>query len=334
MIENKSTHFKCIEFNPQTESLSLATRVIPVLKPNEVLVKVWGSPINPSDRLFCQGLYGTKATQPIVPGFEGSGTVVKTGIGFMARRLMGKRVSGAVQGADGFWAEYVVVQANQCLPVSKGISDEVASCSFVNPLSAWALFEPLRKGRETSFVQTAAASQLGRMVIRLSQKYQVPGIHIVHRPELVEELKKEGAEYVLDSSRPQFESDLKAACERLQVRYAIDAVAGEMTGVLVRSLVSGGTVSVYGVLSGKSCEVPPGDLIFRDIQVKGFWLSYYLKEKNPFEMIRLFLDLKRLLKSEGATHISRHLSLLEVIEDFKRTPPSSSHGKTLVMPFK
>ncbi|NBT59143.1 hypothetical protein EBT16_10205 [bacterium] len=120
-MNNKNpTHFKCIEFDPQTCALSLSSRVIPQPKANEVLVRVWGSPINPSDRLFCQGLYGTKASRPVVPGFEGSGTVVKTGSSWMARRLLGKRVSGAVQGTDGFWAEHVLLPASQCLPVSKG----------------------------------------------------------------------------------------------------------------------------------------------------------------------------------------------------------------------
>jgi len=332
MLDKNLTHFRCIEFDPETQSLSLSSRPIPELKAGEVLVKVWGSPINPSDRLFCQGLYGTKATQPVVPGFEGSGTVVKTGAGLMARRLLGKRVSGAVQGSDGFWAEYVLLPASQCLPVGKGISDEVASCSFVNPLSAWALFEPLRKKKFPSFVQTAAASQLGRMIIRLSKKHQVPGIHIVHRADLVEALKKEGADFVLDSSHPQFESDLKAACEKMKVKYAIDAVAGEMTGVLGRSILAGGEISVYGVHSGKPCEVGPGELIFRNIHVKGFWLSTYLKEKNPLEMIQLLFDLKSLLKREGATHIARRLSLEETIADFKNSPPASSYGKTLVVP--
>ncbi|NBX92445.1 MAG: zinc-binding dehydrogenase [Proteobacteria bacterium] len=332
MSKPLNTQFKCIEFNPQSGALSLATRLMPDPRPHEVVIKVWGSPINPSDRLFCQGLYGTKATQSVVPGFEGSGTVVKTGTHFMARRLMGKRVSGAVQGTDGFWAEYVVLSANQCLPVAGDISDESASCSFVNPLSAWALFEPLRRRKFSSFVQTAAASQLGKMVIRLSKTYQVPGIHIVHRAELVEAIQREGAECVLDSSHPHFESKLKAACEQFQVRYAIDAVAGEMTGILTRALLSAGKISVYGVLSGKPCLVEPGELIFRNIQVNGFWLSHYIKQKKPWEMIQLFLNLKRLLKEEGVTHVARRLSLIETIEDINGAARSASQGKTLVMP--
>ncbi|NBT59144.1 hypothetical protein EBT16_10210 [bacterium] len=209
---------------------------------------------------------------------------------------------------------------------------QASVCQFQKALSAWALFEPLRKKQVSSFVQTAAASQLGRMVLRLSKKYHVPGIHVVHRPDLVEALKKEGADCVLDSSHPQFENELKAACERFEVQYAIDAVAGEMTGILARSILAGGELSVYGVLSGKPCEVDAGELIFRNVQVKGFWLSHYLKDKNPFEMMRLFFDLKKLLKREGATQISRRLSLEETLEEFKRAPEPTSYGKTLVTP--
>lgn len=332
MKESLPSFYRCLEYNPEKQSLSLSKRAMPHLRPNEVLIRVWGSPINPSDRLFCQGLYGMRAEKVVVPGFEGSGVVVNTGSNFMARRMAGKRVAGAVQGQDGFWAEYVVVPFNQCMPLGKEITDEVASCAFVNPLSAWALFEPLRKKEFPSFVQTAAASQLGRMILRLSKKYQVTGVHIVHRPELVELLRKEGAEIVLDSSQVGFEEQLRGHCENLKISYAIDAVAGESTGNLAAALPEGGKIIVYGVLSGKKCEVNPGDLIFKNIQVQGFWLSHYLKRQNVLNTVKLFSRLKDLLKNEGMTQVARELTLEEALADLTNQPKPASFGKVLIKP--
>jgi len=332
MKDSLPSFYNCLEYDPQRQSVSLSKRAIRDLRPNEVLVRVWGSPINPSDRLFCQGLYGSKAQAPQVPGFEGSGKVVSTGSNFLARRLLGKRVAGAVQAQDGFWAEYVVLPFNQCMPMGKEVTDEVASCAFVNPLSAWALFEPLRKREFPSFLQTAAASQLGRMILGLSIKHQVTGVHIVHRPELVELLQKEGAKIVLDSSQKGFEEQLRDHCEKLQIKYAVDAVAGELTGKLAAALPEGGKVVVYGVLSGKKCEVDPGDLIFRNIQVRGFWLSHYLKSQNPLKTLKLFSDLQKLLQQEGVTKVSRMLSLEEAVADLKNQPHPASFGKILIRP--
>jgi len=307
---------------------------MPALKPNEVRVRVWGSPINPSDRLFCQGLYGNSATKPITPGFEGTGTVVESGRSFWARRLMGKEVSGAVQGQDGFWAEYTVLPAEQCLEVSSDIPRETAACAFVNPLTALALMEPITQGIFHSLVQTAAASQLGRMIQRMSEKLKIPCVHIVHRAELKKVLQTQGWKYVLDSSQESFEKELQELCQKLDVRYAVDAVAGTLTGKLVKNMPEKSQVIVYGVLSGQPCHLDPGDLIFKNMQVKGFWLSYWIKSKKIFELPLVFHRLKKFLKTEGQTHILQKLSLEKTIQELGSPSGNASAGKMLVVPFQ
>ena len=79
------------------ESLRVVQRPVPKPGPNQVLVKVAASPINPSDLMFIEGKYGFKKRLPVVPGFEGSGTVVAVGSSMMSRFLAGKRVACVVQ---------------------------------------------------------------------------------------------------------------------------------------------------------------------------------------------------------------------------------------------
>ena len=57
---------------------ALRVEQYPVPKPgkDEVLVKVAASPINPSDLAVLDGEYGFDNPPPVVPGGEGSGTVV------------------------------------------------------------------------------------------------------------------------------------------------------------------------------------------------------------------------------------------------------------------
>jgi NADPH:quinone reductase-like Zn-dependent oxidoreductase len=247
---------------------------------------------------------------------------------------MGKNVSGAVQGEDGFWAEYVVLSAQQCVEVASDIPQETAACAFVNPLTALALMEPISKGAFTSLVQTAAASQLGRMIQRLTQKAGVPCVHIVHRAELKKELEAQGWQNVLDSSQSTFEKDLQEISHRLNIRYAIDAVAGPMTGNLVRNLPNQSEIVVYGVLSGQSCSVNPGDLIFKDMQVRGFWLSHWIKSKTILELPFIFRKLKTFLKSEGKTNVIARLKLEQTIHELAHPKGNASAGKILVVPFQ
>lgn len=324
--------YRSLVFDPNSKKLSVIEKKHLPLKANEVRVRVEGSPINPSDRLFCQGLYGNVAKETITPGFEGSGTVAECGSGFWAKRLLGKKVSGAVQGQDGFWAEYVILPAQQCLEMGADIPAATAASAFVNPLTALALMEPIFRGNYNSLVQTAAASQLGRMIQRMSQKAGVPCVHIVHRAALKQELEAQGWQTVLDSSQPTFEEELQEITHRLNIRYAIDAVAGTMTGSLVRSLPEKSEVVVYGVLSGQSCVVDPGDLIFKNMQVRGFWLSHWIKEKNALQLPFLFLKLKKFLKTEGQTHVARRLSLEETIQELAHPQGQASAGKVMVVP--
>jgi len=318
--------------DPQTKTLKLVEHGFPELKANEVLVRVQSSPINPSDRLFCQGVYGVTSVDKVTPGFEGLGTVVQTGKNLLAKRLMRKRVAGAVQGRDGFWAEYVILPAEQCLVLGEKISDEAGSSAFVNPLSALALIEPITKKKYPSILQTAAASQLGRMIERWCRKHRIPIINVVHRPDLKLALLNEGFTHVLDSSHENFGQDLKRLCRELDIRYAIDAVGGKMTGLLSKNLPESSEVIVYGVLSGQACEIDPADLIFRNIKVKGFWLSHWLKSKNPLQLLKIFSDLKKSLESSSVSMVAKRIPLEAVPQEITNPSGSSSFGKILITP--
>ena len=52
------------------DTLRIENRSVPNPGPNEVLVKIAATPINPSDLAFIKGHYGFKKPAPVVPGFE------------------------------------------------------------------------------------------------------------------------------------------------------------------------------------------------------------------------------------------------------------------------
>ena len=73
------------EYDGKPESITVGQIPTPRPEAGQVLVKVFASPINPSDLAFIQGLYGFKKPLPAVPGFEGSGTVIEGGAGVLPR---------------------------------------------------------------------------------------------------------------------------------------------------------------------------------------------------------------------------------------------------------
>src|ERR1700682_3393532 len=208
---------------------SIIVSEIPVPRPGsgEVLVRVFASHVNPSDLMFLRGMYGFRKSLPTVPGFEGSGTVVEAGSGMMARLLKGRRVACAAADAKvagGMWAEYVVTSAQFCMPLLKRVEMEQGATLLVNPLTAWALMDEARRGHHRAVVQTAAASALGRMIIRLGKKFSIPVVNIVRRAAQIDALRAIGAEYVLNSSDAGFDTAVRGLCHKLGATIGFDAV--------------------------------------------------------------------------------------------------------------
>src|SRR5262249_19243046 len=159
-----------LAYDGKPESIAVAEIPVPRPGPDEVLVRVFASTINPSDLMFIRGFYGFKKPLAAVPGFEGSGTVVEAGTGLMSRFLNGRRVACAAADpkvTGGMWAEYVVTPAQFCMPLRNNVDSEQGAALLINPLTAWALMGEARHGGHPAVVQTAAARALGGRIVRL-----------------------------------------------------------------------------------------------------------------------------------------------------------------------
>jgi NADPH:quinone reductase-like Zn-dependent oxidoreductase len=319
-------------YDGEPSSLALVERPLPRLRHGEVLVRIAAAPVNPSDVMFLAGLYMRKDL-PVVPGFEGSGHVVASGGGLGARALVGRRVAcGAPPEGDGSWAQYMAVPASLCAPLLPGVDLEAAASFIVNPMTAWALLEVAHKSGHRALLQTAAASALGQMLVRTTERRRIPMIHVVRRPAQVDKVRSLGAVHVFDSSDPDFDMRLENACRRLGVTLAFDAVAGEMTGRLLRALPRRGKVIVYGALSEAAVQAHPGEFIFGDKRIEGFWLAEWVRHTPFTEVARAGFSIQRHLGNDFRTDVQARLPLAEAHEGIARYRASMTRGKVLFLP--
>jgi len=231
--------------------LSLATVPIPEPKPEEVIVRIDASPINPSDQglLFAGAdmsaaeLSGT-AENPVVRaslppaalkavqgrldqslpvGNEGAGVVVRAGASPAAQALIGKTV--AILGGA-MYAQYRCIKAVQCLVLPPGTTPAEGASCFVNPLTALGMVATMRAEGHTALVHTAAASNLGQMLNKICIKDNVGLVNIVRKAEHVAVLKAIGATHVCNSSAPSFMQDLTDALAATGATVAFDAIGG------------------------------------------------------------------------------------------------------------
>jgi len=244
-----------------TLELSLSDVPVPSPTGNEVLVRIEASPINPSDLgvlvagadmstatvagtperptvtapLGAEALKGLSARldQPLPVGNEGAGTVVAAGSSSAAQALVGKTVGLA---GGGMYAQYRVVDAAACLVLPEGATASQGASSFVNPLTALGMLETMRREGHSALVHTAAASNLGQMLVKLCIKDGVPLVNVVRKPDQEEILKSLGAVHVCNSESPSFSTDLVEALKATSATLAFDATGG---GTLASQILSG-----------------------------------------------------------------------------------------------
>jgi NADPH:quinone reductase-like Zn-dependent oxidoreductase len=302
------------------------------LRLGEVLVRMAAAPINPSDLVFLRGRYGVRKALPVVPGFEGSGTVV-AGRGRAAQGLVGRRVAcRAPEAGNGTWAEYMICPADTCVPLLPFVSDEQGASFYVNPLTAWMLLSIARQEGHRAFVQTAAASALGRMISRLAKRMRLRVISVVRRADQIERLRKEGHAHVLDGTTADFPWVLRALCGKVKARLALDAVGGPLTGILAESLEPGGRVIVYGALSGRPCAVPASAFIFEGKRIEGFWLTETLKHLSAGARARMALQVQRRLSDDLQTNVQARFPLSSFEQAVALYQSHRSQGKVLLIP--
>ncbi len=231
--------------------LSVITTATPQPGPDEVVVRIEATPINPSDIGLLFGaadLSSAKASgatnnpivtmriperamssmaarvgQSMVVGNEGAGVVVATGESAAARALLGKMV--AVLGGA-MYAQYRTVKYDQCLVLPEGATASDGASCFVNPLTALGMVETMRREGHKALVHTAAASNLGQMLNKICSKDQIGLVNIVRKPEQADLLKSMGAQYVCDATAPTFMSDLTQALVETGATIAFDATGG------------------------------------------------------------------------------------------------------------
>src|SRR5947209_13961214 len=209
------------QFGDPADVLNVRETPLPEPGPGQVRVRMLASPINPSDLLMVRGEYGRQPRLPVTPGFEGVG-VVEDGHGLLARRVKGKRVA-VLNGTSGNWQEHVVVPARQAVPVPDALPDEQAASFFVNPASALVMTRyVLRVPRGAWLLQTAAGSALGRMVVRLGQRYGFRTLNVVRRREQAEELLRLGGTAAVATNDEPLLERVQALTEGAGVSFALD----------------------------------------------------------------------------------------------------------------
>ena len=337
----------CVHENATVEC-ALVEITIPDPKPDEVVVAVEAAPINPSDLGLMFGAADLSTVQEVerngqpallldVPaaamramaprvghwmgvGNEGSGRVIAAGDGEAAQALLGQRVG--MFGGE-MYAAYRCLPAAQCIAFPDTISAEQAASCFVNPMTALGFLETRDMESHGAMVHTAAASNLGQMLVRLCQADKIPLVNIVRSEAQVTLLRDMGAEWVLNTQSEQFMPELIKALKATGATVAFDAIGG---GRLVNRILTAMEVAaaqtgpwsrygseevkqayIYGQLDMSATELTRGyGWVW---SVSGWLLTPFMNRAGPDRVARMRKRVVDEIDSTFLSHYSSRLSL-------------------------
>jgi NADPH:quinone reductase len=305
---------------------------IPTPKKGQVLVKMAFSPINPSDLAFLTGNYGLKKAYPVVPGLEGSGTVTESGGGFLANRLLGKRVAcTAPSTGNGTWTEYLLTDASKCIDLNKNVSLEQGAMLFVNPLTALSFSKQAKKFNADLIVFTAAGSALGQMLTYFAAQIGLPVFGIIRKKSLKEEVLKNGFKEVFCTEDPEYLEQLKSKSKNYRRVIFFDAVGGGTVSYEVLNVLPDHTkMVIYGRLDQNAADFSPQNILFKQNSIEGYWLSKEAQTKNLLEIIMDVRKIQRMLGAGFETKVQKIIDLTEINKGLEEYYGNMSAGKVLL----
>jgi len=352
-----------------TLNLHIEREQFPGPREQEVLVRIEAAPINPSDLVpllahadldslrlhpgertigtirphLLPSLQG-RVGKPLSVGNEGAGIVVSAGRG--GEHLIGRTVAIA---GGGTYAEYRLGKVEDILVLPHGVLPRQAASAIVNPLTAMAMLETMRREGHTALINTAAASSLGQMLNRLCLCDGIELINIVRTDEQAEILRLAGAQHILNSTAPDFESALTDKIFDVGATLAFDAVgggplAGKVLAAMGRANDRRSTgysrfgstmrrqVYLYGRLSREPTEIGADVGVAWNV---GYWLVWPALEELGPEMRQQLRDRAAAeVATTFTTSYAEEISLTEVLDPavIARFARRATGGKYLINP--
>ncbi len=320
---------------PAIKSLDpyVAYRELDVPEPGdgEVLVRITMASVNPSDLHFMKGEYGVPRRPGIPAGFEAVGQVVKAGAG--GEGLVGKRVS-CFGSASGVWADYAVAAAVTCVPLRDDVRDEDAAALLVNPLTAIGMYEEATANGNDAFIMTAAASQLCKLIAGLAEADGKQAISIVRRDEQIEPIRSYGSAHILNCRAEGFAGELGKLMKELKPRVLLDAVADQISSSIFTAMPNRGRWIIYGKLATELPKLEqPGQMIFMNKRIEGFWLTQWMKDKPQQDQISAVMRVQELFASgKWKTDVAATISLADAHAKLPEALSGMNTGKIMLVP--
>ena len=298
---------------------------LPVPGDGQVLIKTICTPIHKLDIYRIRSLFHPFSG---IPGYEGAGTVVKTGSGFKTQKLKGKNVCFFKNSANaGAWSEYVLCETADCCIINEGFGFIKGSTMMLVPLTMIMIGKIIKKKKFTCIINTLASSILGRMIVRWCAHKDISCINLVKNDKKVRELIDIGGKYVLNCQSQDFRTELFTICDKLKPKACFDGLGGEFGRLAFLNLQTKGYYYMFDCLDGEgTLQIPGKDLFYSKKNIRGLWMpSWYssLTERKKQKYFRKIQKRQHIFQSENIV-VAPVIDIIPFLNDYFETLPPST----------
>ncbi len=211
--------------------------------------------------------------------------------------------------------------------------DEAAAQLVSMPFSAIALLDSLDLSEGDWIVQNAANGAVGRLVAQLAGPRGVNVLGLVRRSDGVHELREQGIERIVATDADGWRDRVREVVGDAPIVAGVDSVGGSAAGDVVSLLAEDGVLVVFGAMASPTLEIASGDVIFKQVVVKGFWGSKVFPAMDPEKRAALMGELVSGIGSGALTLPVEQVYALDEIADAARASAEPGRrGKILLRP--
>ena len=243
----------------------------PVLKAEEVLIKVEAAALNRADLMQREGDYPPPPGCPEWMGLEVAGEIVEMGEEAVKNSSwkVGDKVCALLGG--GGYAEYVASKYDMLMPVPKNCSMiEAAAIPEAFATAYLNLFMEGQIKEGNTLLMNAGASGLASVIIPMAKAFGVRVITTVLSDEIAEKIRHLHADRVVVTTREDISLVLKKELEAgHSVDVAIDCLGGEIMGKCMHYLTHGARWIMIAALAGQKTEIDLKNIYVRNVRIIG-----------------------------------------------------------------
>lgn len=323
---------KAIRFNQTGGPEVLHFEDVPERQPKagEVLLKVEAVGLNRAESMYYHGVYMESTQPPSGLGYEAVGTVTAVGPE-VDISIIGKRF-GTIPGFSmkqyPVLAEQAVVPASVLAAFPDSLSAAEGAAVWMQYCTAYGALVPFARVSSGDFVIiTAASSSVGLAAIQIVKQQGGTSIATTRTQAKKEKLLSLGADHVIVTDEEDLVARVMSITGGNGARVVFDPVGGDFINTLGQATATGGTIFLYGMLSGKPTPFPL-TTFGRKIGMFGYTFGELKDTPDWDEMKKYIFD--HLSDGSFKPEIARTFPFSASIEAYRYLESNEQIGKVVI----